>query len=139
MKQFFDALDPSGCGLLNYNDFKDSFTALEKQAQHHKREEHLAKSRALETSSQIEEASRSLAEKAKEIFGAANVADVFDNNKSGSIDRHEIVTAAKAIGFAASDASVLFDKMDVDSSDALEYNELDRLYRSEATLETPPE
>ena len=140
LKQFFGALDPSGCGVLNYNDFKESFTALEKQAQDHKKEENLAKKRALETSSQIEEASRSLAEKAKEMFGAAHVADAFDNNKSGSIDRHEFETAAKALGFAASDATVLFDKMDVDSSDTLEYDELDRLYRTEAsTLEPPPE
>ena len=49
------------------------------------------------------------------------------------MDRREFTTAAKALGFAEAEAGVMFDRMDLDASETLEFEELDRLYRSEVS------
>ena len=138
LREFFDALDPTGGGLIDYKDFKESFSRLEKKAQEQKREDALANKEALSSFSRrsdhlVEKASKQLADKAKAIFGAANVADVFDIDSSGSVNRREFTTAAKALGFGEAEASLMFDRMDADASDSLEHEELDRLYRSDVS------
>ena len=138
LREFFDALDPTGGGLIDYKDFKESFSRLEKKAQEQKREDALANKEALSSFSRrsdhlVEKASKQLADKAKAIFGAANVADVFDTDSSGSVNRREFTTAAKALGFGEAEASLMFDRMDADASDSLEHEELDRLYRSDVS------
>ena len=125
-------------GLIDYKDFKESFSCLEKKAQEQKREDALANKEALSSFSRrsdhlVEKASKQLADKAKAIFGAANVADVFDTDSSGSVNRREFTTAAKALGFGEAEASLMFDRMDADASDSLEHEELDRLYRSDVS------